>query len=284
MNETFSDLSAYPGLEGTNAAPTFFHEVADDSLAAGDVYVLGHGRGHLQQRVRVPHGRLHGQHGRRRVPLCALRFGRGGQPRLLLPRSGVRHPRDSPGRGSQLAARPHLRAARIRRRSTTSPPWRTPTPSATSSRTAPPTSACWRRSMRETGPSSSSTSPSRTTAATTRGSCPPPMRCTWNRTRWKAPRWTSSGGHPALGRGSALARGRAERAERAHHRRVLRRPPARLRRLALRGDLRQARGETPVWKRCRRATGRRISSGRTLRPAGSTGIRSRASRTPTSRA
>lgn len=40
----------------------------------------------------------------------------------------------------------------------------------------------------------------------------------------------------------------------------------------------------PVWKRCRRATGRRISSGRTLRPAGSTGTHSRASRTPTSRA
>ncbi|MFR5090630.1 MAG: LTA synthase family protein [Adlercreutzia equolifaciens] len=31
MNETFSDLSEYPGLEGTNAAPTFFHEVANDS-------------------------------------------------------------------------------------------------------------------------------------------------------------------------------------------------------------------------------------------------------------
>lgn len=43
MNETFSDLSSYPGLEGTNAAPTFFHEVADDSLAAGDVYVSAMG-------------------------------------------------------------------------------------------------------------------------------------------------------------------------------------------------------------------------------------------------
>ena len=45
MNETFSDLSEYPGLEGTNAAPTFFHEVADDSLAAGDVYVSAMGGG-----------------------------------------------------------------------------------------------------------------------------------------------------------------------------------------------------------------------------------------------
>ena len=45
MNETFSDLSEYPGLEGTNAAPTFFHEVANDSLAAGDVYVSAMGGG-----------------------------------------------------------------------------------------------------------------------------------------------------------------------------------------------------------------------------------------------
>ncbi|MFR5827840.1 MAG: LTA synthase family protein [Adlercreutzia equolifaciens] len=45
MNETFSDLSEYPGLEETNAAPTFFHEVADDSLAAGDVYVSAMGGG-----------------------------------------------------------------------------------------------------------------------------------------------------------------------------------------------------------------------------------------------
>ena len=45
MNETFSDLSEYPGLEGSNAAPTFFHEVADDSLAAGDVYVSAMGGG-----------------------------------------------------------------------------------------------------------------------------------------------------------------------------------------------------------------------------------------------
>lgn len=115
MNETFSDLSSYPGLEGTNAAPDVLPRGGRRLPGRRRRVRVGHGRGHLQQRVRVPHGRLHGQHGRRRVPLRALRFGRGGQPRLLLPRPGLRHPRDSPGRGGQLAARPHLRAARIRR-------------------------------------------------------------------------------------------------------------------------------------------------------------------------
>ncbi len=72
MNETFSDLSEYPGLEGTNAAPTFFHEVCQRFHGRGRRVRLGHGRGHLQQRVRVPHRRrLHGQHGRRRVPMCS---------------------------------------------------------------------------------------------------------------------------------------------------------------------------------------------------------------------
>lgn len=45
MNETFSDLSTYPGLADSNAAPAFFHEVADDSLVAGDVYVSAMGGG-----------------------------------------------------------------------------------------------------------------------------------------------------------------------------------------------------------------------------------------------
>lgn len=45
MNETFSDLSTYPGLEGTVAEPTYFHEMADDSLASGDVYVSAMGGG-----------------------------------------------------------------------------------------------------------------------------------------------------------------------------------------------------------------------------------------------
>lgn len=45
MNETFSNLSSYPGLESTNAAPTFFNEVADDALAAGDVFVSAMGGG-----------------------------------------------------------------------------------------------------------------------------------------------------------------------------------------------------------------------------------------------
>ena len=45
MNETFSDLSSYPGLEDANAAPPFFHEVAADALASGDVYVSAMGGG-----------------------------------------------------------------------------------------------------------------------------------------------------------------------------------------------------------------------------------------------
>lgn len=45
MNETFSDLSTYPGLEDTAAAPPFFHELAAESLVAGDVYVSAMGGG-----------------------------------------------------------------------------------------------------------------------------------------------------------------------------------------------------------------------------------------------
>ena len=45
MNETFSDLSSYPGLEDANAAPPFFREVAADALASGDVYVSAMGGG-----------------------------------------------------------------------------------------------------------------------------------------------------------------------------------------------------------------------------------------------
>lgn len=45
MNETFSDLSSYPGLEGSNAQPTFFKEVQADSLAAGDLFVSAMGGG-----------------------------------------------------------------------------------------------------------------------------------------------------------------------------------------------------------------------------------------------
>lgn len=45
MNETFSDLSSYPGLAGTVAEPSFFREVAADALAAGDVYVSAMGGG-----------------------------------------------------------------------------------------------------------------------------------------------------------------------------------------------------------------------------------------------
>ena len=46
MNETFSDLSTYPGLaEAEGASPLFFHELAGDSLAAGSVYTSAMGGG-----------------------------------------------------------------------------------------------------------------------------------------------------------------------------------------------------------------------------------------------
>lgn len=45
MNETFSDLSSYPGLEGSNAQPAYFKEVQADSLVAGDLYVSAMGGG-----------------------------------------------------------------------------------------------------------------------------------------------------------------------------------------------------------------------------------------------
>lgn len=45
MNETFSDLSSYPGLQGTNAQPEFLKEVQADSLVAGDVYTSAMGGG-----------------------------------------------------------------------------------------------------------------------------------------------------------------------------------------------------------------------------------------------
>lgn len=45
MNETFSDLSSYPGLQGTNAQPEFLKEVQANSLVAGDVYTSAMGGG-----------------------------------------------------------------------------------------------------------------------------------------------------------------------------------------------------------------------------------------------
>lgn len=45
MNETFSDLSSYPGLEDAAPVTEFFHEVADDSLASGNVFVSAMGGG-----------------------------------------------------------------------------------------------------------------------------------------------------------------------------------------------------------------------------------------------
>ncbi|MEY8460894.1 LTA synthase family protein [Eggerthellaceae bacterium 24-137] len=45
MNETFSDLSLYPGMDDASRATSFFHEIAADSLASGDVYVSAMGGG-----------------------------------------------------------------------------------------------------------------------------------------------------------------------------------------------------------------------------------------------
>ncbi|MEC4183210.1 LTA synthase family protein [Adlercreutzia sp. R21] len=45
MNETFSDLSAYPGMEDAARVTEQFRAVAADSLAAGDVYVSAMGGG-----------------------------------------------------------------------------------------------------------------------------------------------------------------------------------------------------------------------------------------------
>ena len=70
MNETFSDLSSYPGLEGTNAAPTFFHEVADDSLAAGDVYVSAMGGGTCNSEFEFLTGASTGNMGGGCTPTC----------------------------------------------------------------------------------------------------------------------------------------------------------------------------------------------------------------------
>lgn len=45
MNETFSDLSQYPGLEESNAQLTFYDEVAADALVSGTTYVSALGGG-----------------------------------------------------------------------------------------------------------------------------------------------------------------------------------------------------------------------------------------------
>lgn len=45
MNETFSDLSLYPGMDDAARVTSFFREMAADSLAAGDVYVSAMGGG-----------------------------------------------------------------------------------------------------------------------------------------------------------------------------------------------------------------------------------------------
>ncbi len=45
MNETFSDLSRYPGLAGTDARPAHYYEIAKEALEAGDAYVSALGGG-----------------------------------------------------------------------------------------------------------------------------------------------------------------------------------------------------------------------------------------------
>lgn len=45
MNETFADLSRYPGLAGTDARPAHYYEIAEEALEAGDAYVSALGGG-----------------------------------------------------------------------------------------------------------------------------------------------------------------------------------------------------------------------------------------------
>lgn len=45
MNETFSDLSRYPGLAGTDARPAHYYEIAAEALEAGDAYASALGGG-----------------------------------------------------------------------------------------------------------------------------------------------------------------------------------------------------------------------------------------------
>ena len=75
---------------------------------------LGHGRRHLQQRVRVSDRVEHGAPGRRRVSVRALRPGQSRKPGVVLLIDGLRYARAASGRGHELEARPNLRAAGIR--------------------------------------------------------------------------------------------------------------------------------------------------------------------------
>ncbi|MBX9034269.1 LTA synthase family protein [Gordonibacter massiliensis (ex Traore et al. 2017)] len=45
MNETFADLSRYPGLADTDARPAYYHDIAASALEAGDAYVSALGGG-----------------------------------------------------------------------------------------------------------------------------------------------------------------------------------------------------------------------------------------------
>lgn len=242
MNETFSDLSEYPGLEGTNAAPTFFHEVADDSLAAGDVYVSAMGGGTCNSEFEFLTGASMGN------------MGGGVYPYVLYDLEGVDNLASYfRGLGYGTHAIHPAEAAN----------WRrdriyeqlgfdtfddiTTMEDVDTFRDLVTDRATYERVLEKIDEGDGAPVRLRRhhpEPRRLRHGARAPRRCgTPGIGRGGKPRGGRvSGGHQALGRGSALAHRRAERPGRAHHRRVLRRPPARLRRLALRGDLRQARG------------------------------------------
>ena len=242
MNETFSDLSEYPGLEGTNAAPTFFHEVADDSLAAGDVYVSAMGGGTCNSEFEFLTGASMGN------------MGGGVYPYVLYDLEGVDNLASyfrSPGYGTH-AIHPAEAAN-----------WRrdriyeqlgfdtfddiTTMEDADTFRDLVTDRVTYERVLEKIdegeGPQFVFDVTIQNHGGYDTGLVPAADAVHLESDEVKPRGGRVSGGHPAIGRGSALARGRAERAGRAHHRRVLRRPPTRLRRLALRGNLWQARGE-----------------------------------------
>ncbi len=45
MNETFSDLSMYPGLEDTDAYPDLYYEIADSAIESGNLFMSARGAG-----------------------------------------------------------------------------------------------------------------------------------------------------------------------------------------------------------------------------------------------
>lgn len=190
MNETFSDLSSYPGLEGTNAAPTFFHEVADDSLAAGDVYVSAMGGGTCNSEFEFLTGASTGN------------MGGGVYPYVLYDLEGVDNLASYfRGLGYGTHAIHPAEAAN----------WRrdriyeqlgfddfddiTTMEDADTFRDLVTDRATYERVLEKIdegdGPQFVFDVTIQNHGGYDTGLVPPPMRYTWNRTRWKAPRWTS---------------------------------------------------------------------------------------------